>query len=93
MFVDNELDILPCYHVAVEKVLLMECRSLLHALYCLLAAHYTFNMRYNSRAEDVFLFLFEKVLDVQEGVGHRKKRKSASYLSATSAMECYLEEN
>lgn len=93
MFVDDELDILPRYHVAVEQVLLTECRSLIHALYCLLVMHYTFNVRYHSRAEDVFLFLFEKVLDVKEGGGQRKKKKSASYLSATSAMECYLEDN
>lgn len=93
MFVDNDLDILPRYHIAVEQVLLLECRSLIHALYCLLAVHYVFNIKYHSRAEDFFLFLFEKVMGINEAGNQRKKKKSASYLSATSAMECYLEEN
>lgn len=93
MFVDDELDILPRYHIAVEQVLLMECRTLTHALYCLLAVHYVFNIKYHPRAEDFFLFLFEKVLGMQESGNQRKKKKNASYLSATSAIECYIEEN
>ena len=75
MFVDNHLDILPRYHIAVEQVLLVECRSLIHALYCHLAVHYVFNIKYHSRAEDLFHFLFEKVLGIQEA-GNQRKRKN-----------------
>ena len=92
MFVDDELDILPRYHIAMEQVLLVECRSLTHTLYCLLAVHYVFNIKYHPRAEDFFLFLFEKVLGIQETGNQRKKKKSASYLSATTAIECYIKE-
>ena len=87
-------DITPSYFIAIEQELVVECSSLTKALFLLLAVHYIFDLAYHERTKDFFLFLQEKVLGISnEGYGHGsdggKRKKSASYLSTTSGIECY----
>ena len=94
MFSDND-DITPTYYIAIEQELIVECSNLTKALFCLLAVHYVFDLTYHERVKDFFLFLQEKVMEISsEGYGGSSgtkgsKKKSASYLSTTSGIECY----
>lgn len=89
MFSDND-DITPTYYIAIEQELVVECSSLTKALFCLLAVHYVFDLTYHDRVKDFFLFLQEKVMDIaSEGYSGKGSKKSASYLSTTSGIECY----
>ena len=93
MFSDDD-DITPTYYIAIEQELVVECSNLTKALFCLLAVHYVFDLTYHDRVKDFFLFLQEKVMEISsEGYsgssGKGSKKKSASYLSTTSGIECY----
>jgi hypothetical protein len=92
MFTDND-DITPTYYIAIEQDLVIECPSLTKALFCLLAVHYIFDLSYHDRVKDFFLFLQEKVMEIaSEGYSSssgKGSKKSASYLSTTSGIECY----
>ena len=54
----------------------------------MLASHYVFNIEYNSKVKEVFLFLEEKVF----GFSNTSAKKSAIYLSVNSSIDLYLEE-
>ena len=86
-FVDATGDISPQFFIAIEQQLLLECKSLERAIFIMLAAHYVFNIEYNPKVKDVFLFLEEKVFGFSISV-----KKSAIYLSASSSIDLYLEE-
>ena len=51
----------------------------------MLATHYVFDIEYNSKANDVLLFLQEKVL----GLPDPHVKKSSVYLSTVAGIECY----
>ena len=69
-------------------LLLLECKSLKRAIFIMLASHYVFNIEYNSKVKEVFLFLEEKVF----GFSNTSAKKSAIYLSVNSSIDLYLEE-
>lgn len=91
VFSDDDDDITPTYFISIEQELVVECSTLKKALLCLLAVHYVFDLNYNDRVKDFFLFLQEKVMKIADGsyAGGKISKKSASYLSTTSAIECY----
>ena len=93
MFTDND-DITPTYYIAIEQDLVIECSTLTKALFCLLAVHYVFDISYHDRVKDFFLFLQEKVMEItsegyNSGCSSKGTKKSASYLSTASGIECY----
>ena len=90
-FRDDDDDITPTYFISIEQELVVEYSTLKKALLCLLAVHYVFDLNYNDRVKDFFLFLQEKVMKIADGsyAGGKISKKSASYLSTTSAIECY----
>ena len=49
-------DITPSFYIAVEQELVVECAALVKALFMLLAVHYVFDISYNERVKDFFLF-------------------------------------
>lgn len=88
-FVDSSNDIPPQYFIAIEQQLLLECKSLESAIFILVASHYVFNIEYHSMVKDVFCFLEEKVF----GFADTSVKKSSIYLSESSSIDLYLEEN
>ena len=84
---DADEDIDPQYFIAVEQQILMECKDIVNALFHLVSTHYVFNMSYHTRVQDVFYFIQEKVLSIQDVT----IKKSSMYLSITSAIECYVQ--
>ena len=82
-------DLQDTYFIAVEQKILMECRCAAKALYCLLAAHYVFDISYISSAKDVLFFLQEKVT----GISDPGLKRSAIYSNISAAIECFLPES
>ena len=91
VMLSDDDDITPSFYIAVEQELVVECADLLKALFMLLAVHYVFDISYNERVKDFFLFLQEKVMNISDEAysSERSGKKSACYLSTTSAIECY----
>ena len=59
-FVSPPGDDLQCTLFQLNRGFLMECRSASKALYCLLAAHYVFDISYNqNKIKDILFFLQE----------------------------------
>lgn len=73
------------YFIAIEQVPHVEVCDLVRGIFVLLALHYVFDMEYNPRLTDLYLFFEEKILCLPISA-----KKSPTYLSATSAIECYL---
>lgn len=72
------------FFIAVEQELLVKCRNICDALLVLISVHYIFNIEYNPKVYDFFLFFQECILELSH-----EGRKSAPYLSFTSAIDCY----
>ena len=87
-FIDATGDLSPQFFVAVEQQLLLECKSLERAIFLMVATHYVFNIEYNLKVKDVFLFLEEKIL----GFLDTSVKKSSIYLSVSSSIDLYVEE-
>lgn len=45
------------YFIAVEQKLILECSTLIAALFFGMSAHYIFNLEYHSKVKGVWLFL------------------------------------
>lgn len=72
------------FFIAVEQELLVKCRNISNALLILISVHFIFNIEYNPKVHDIMCFIQEHVMGLPfDG------RKSAQYLSFTSAMDCY----
>ena len=78
--------LLPQYFVAIEQQLRIECKNLERAIFTMLAAHYIFNMEYHPMVKNVFYLLQEKVFELPDTTF----KKSAIYLSVSSAIDLYL---
>ena len=85
--VDSEEDISDQFFIAVEKVVLLKCQSISTAVLLLLSVHYIFNIEYNPKIRDVLFFIQEYMLGL-----NNETRKSAAYLSFTSAISCHEHE-
>ena len=75
------------YIVIIEKRALLQCSSLLAAVFILFAVHYVFNIEYCPKVKDFYLFFQNKLFDIKEATSF-----SASYINVTSSIECYLED-
>ena len=82
---DADGDISSQYFIVIEQTMMIECNSVMSSLFTLFAVHYVFNIQYHSRLKDLFQFLEEKVVSIKSGA-----KKSAVYLSVTTAAENYL---
>ena len=72
------------FFIAVEQELLVKCRNISDALLTLISVHFIFNIEYNPKIHDIMCFIQEHVVGLCfDG------RKSAQYLSFTSAIDCY----
>ena len=83
-FVDEDLP--SQYFIAIEQVIHVEVNSLVKGLYTLVALHYVYDMEYNARLKDFFMFLEDKILSI----ANTSIKKSVSYSSVTAAIECYI---
>ena len=54
------------YIIAIEKQTLLQCSSLLAAIFVLFAVHYVFNVEYYPEVKDFYLFLQSKLFDIKE---------------------------
>ena len=55
-------------------------------MFALFVVHYTFNIEYNARLADFFLFFEDKIAGMKPS-----GKKTATYLSVTSGAALYLE--
>ena len=74
------------YIVVIEQLPEVEVDSIEKGMFVVLAMHYIFNMEYNPRLQDFYLFLEEKILHMPV----LSCKRSATYGSVTNAIECYL---
>ena len=84
--VDETQEMCDRYFIAVEQALLLECRDLVSALFHLVTVHYVFNIKYNSRAENLLYFLQEKIMSLDESSG----RRNPKYSSFLAAVDCFV---
>lgn len=84
-FVDEDLP--TQYFLAVEQIVHLEVSDFMKGIFLLLALHYVYDIQYHHRLKDIYLFLEDKLL----GLDSPSCKKSAPYLSVTSAIECYIE--
>ena len=87
-FVESASDILPNHFIAIEQELVLECRSIDSALFLLIAAHFVFNIEYNSKVKDVLYYFQDKVL----GLSDPTFKQSSMYRNIRSAVDLYLPE-
>lgn len=64
-FRDADPELRPQYFIAIEQKLVIECNSLVGAMFTLLATHYVFDLGYHTKAKDFFKFL-EHLLDIDD---------------------------
>ena len=79
---DGDETITPVYSVMVEEVTI-KCRDFLTALYNVFAVHYIFNISYQAKLNDLFLFLQEVIFKIPEETA----KKSANFLNFRTAIE------
>lgn len=60
-----EGDVFTQYFICVEHQLVTEINDFKTSIFLLIAVHYIFNLSYNTKAHDFFLFLQEKMLCIQ----------------------------
>lgn len=85
-YIDADDEVPSNYIIVIEKQKLLQCSSLLSAVFILFAVHYVFNVEYYSKVKDFYLFLQSKLFDIKEATSF-----SASYINVTSSIECYLD--
>ena len=85
-FADTDEGISQLY-IALEHMLLSETSGFVASMFQLIAVHYVFNVQYHPQVNDVLVCLQEKMLGVVDGA---KKTMIHTYLSVTSAIECFL---
>ena len=61
---EDDSEHLSQYFIAVEQKLMLECSTLIAALFFGMVAHYVFNLEYHSKVKGVWLFLQEKVFQL-----------------------------
>ena len=72
--------------MAIEQLPEVEVDCIEKGMFVVLAMHYIFDMEYNPRLHDFYLFFEEKILRMPLPCC----KKSATYASVTTAIECYL---
>ena len=80
---DGDEEIAPVYYVVVEQEIKIQCPDFITALYSVFAVHYIFNISYQAKLTDLFLFLQEVIFKIPE----ETSKKSASYLNFSAAIE------
>ena len=74
------------YFLAVEQVIHVEVNSLIKGLYTLIALHYVYDIEYNHRLKDFYMFMEDKLLNIINS----STKRSVTYSSISTAIECYL---
>ena len=82
---DADSDIPAHYFIAIERTKVVECKTILSALFQLLAVHYVFNLEYHPKANDIMLFLQQNIMGIKDNC-----KKSAIYSNVTAAIECFV---
>ena len=59
-----EGDVFTQYFICIEHELITEVNDFKTSIFLLIAVHYIFNLSYNIKTHDFFLFLQEKVLSI-----------------------------
>ena len=83
-FKDADPELRPQYFIAIEQNLVVECNSLVGAVYTLLMTHYVFDLGYHPKAKDFYMFL-EHLLDIKNS----GEKKSANFLSTMTGIESF----
>ena len=60
---EYEYDLIQCF-IATEQKLILECGSVVNAIFNLVACHYVFNLEYCTKVKELQLFLQQKVLGI-----------------------------
>lgn len=77
------------YFVIVEQVVHVEVSSFIKGIFLLLTLHYyVYDIHYNPRLKDFYLFLEDKLLNIVTPIASCKK--SATYTSVVTSMECFI---
>ena len=69
------------FFICVEHNLMIECSNIAAAIFFCVAAHYIFNLTYNRKANDVWVFIQEKVLGLPSKAGVRRSPSTISHFS------------
>ena len=85
-YVDADDEVVPHYIIIVEKKPMMQCQSLLGAMYTLFAIHYVFNIEYHSRVKDFYLFIQKNCFMIKDTTA-----TSTNYANILSSIQCYLD--
>ena len=85
-YVDADDEVNTNYIIAIEKKAMLQCSSLLTAIFLLFAVHYVFNLEYYSKVKDFYLFLQNKLFNIKEATSF-----STNYVNVTCSLECYVE--
>ena len=72
------------YFVVIEQLVHIEVTTCVKGMFLLLAYHYIYDIQYNSRLKDFYLFFEDKLLQLSPSC-----KRSATYLNVTSAIDCY----
>lgn len=83
-FKDPDPELRSQYFIAIEQQLVVECRSLVGAVYTLLVTHYVFDLGYHPKAKDFYMFL-EHLLDIK----NVSEKKNANFLSTMTGIESF----
>ena len=57
---------------------MLNCAELSTAIFVLLAAHYVFNLSYNTEAADFFVFLQEKIAGIPSRSEHKSRKDKST---------------
>ena len=88
-YIDADDEIPSNYIIVIEKQTLLQCSSLLAALFALFAVHYVFNMEYYLKVKDFYIFLQNNMFNIKDPAGPASQ--STNYINITSSIECYLD--
>ena len=88
MIMITEEDLPTQFFIVVEQIPQIEVSHFFKGIYILLSLHYIFDMEYNPRLRDLYLFFEDKLL----GLTTPSCKTTATYSGVTSAIGCYITE-
>ena len=86
MFIDSaDKTYSPQYFIAIEQIMLIQCKTINHALFTLFAVHYIFNLEYNVRVKDFYRFLQEHLMEIADS-----SKRSVNYANICTSIESFI---
>ena len=84
---EDDEDLLGQYFIAVEQVLVLESSNIVAAVFHLMAAHYLYNVQYQAKAKELYIFLQEKVLHLPSSSRGKRSPAMLAHIAGISRYE------